>query len=345
MRQVPGAVSAERRDALEADLVAHARDLSPEQLTAVCRHALNVLDQDGPEPSETEKQARVGLVFGKTRIDGLTPFKGIADPETKAALQAALAPLAKPVPSELGRDTRSHATRMVHALRDLAKRALAAGTLPSMAGMPATLLLTATLEQLEARTGLVSVLNGGTIPVEDVIRMAANMKVVPIVFSAAGQPLYCGQAKRFATLAIRYTTATQDRGCVIPGCDQPIHYCEEHHPLEFSQGGETSAAHLAWLCYYHHHNITGWHLERRGGRVWCTPPPWLDPTQTPRLNTYFYPPDLLNEDDHRNASTGATRPPRRHDQHRPSADGQRHRNTTTSTSAEPEPPDLFTPHF
>ena len=257
----------ERRDALEADLVAHARDLSPEQLTAVCRHALNVLDQDGPEPSETEKQARVGLVFGKTRIDGLTPFKGIADPETRAALQAALAPLAKPVKSELERDTRSHATRMIHALRDLALRALASGTLPKMAGLPATLLLTATLEQLEARTGLVSVLNGGTIPVEDVIRMAGQMRVVPIVFTAAGQAALLRAAERFATPAIRYTTATQDRGCVIPGCDQPIALSQHHHFEDFCQGGATSADQMGWVCPYHHHRITGWHLDESPRRV------------------------------------------------------------------------------
>jgi hypothetical protein len=65
---------------------------------------------------------------------------------------------------------------------------------------------------------------------------------------------------------------------------------------EALEGGETSAAHLAWLCPYHHSRIDGWHLERRGGRVWCTAPPWLDPTQTPRLNSYFHPPELINDD-------------------------------------------------
>ena len=99
MRRVPSGVSTARRDALEADLVAHAGDLSPEELARVCRHALDVLDEDGPPPPE-ELDAKVGLVFGKTRVDGLTPFKGIADPETKAVLEAALAPLAKPVKSE-----------------------------------------------------------------------------------------------------------------------------------------------------------------------------------------------------------------------------------------------------
>ena len=114
MRNIPAGVSTEQRTRLEADLVRHAADLAPEQLATVCRHALNVLDPDGPPPP-ADTAAKVGLVFGKTRTDGLTPFKGICDPETRAALQAALAPLAKPVKSEHGTDTRTLPTR--HARR------------------------------------------------------------------------------------------------------------------------------------------------------------------------------------------------------------------------------------
>ena len=99
---------------------------------------------------------------------------------------------------------------------------------------------------------------------------------------------------------------------------------------------------MGWVCPYHHHRIDGWYLERRGGRVWCTAPPWLDPTQTPRLNTYFYPPDLLNEDDHRAASTGPTRPPGRTDQNKPSPNRPDHPKINTDTDA--DPPNLFTPH-
>ena len=294
MRLIPAAVPAEQRDAVEADLVPHAGTLDPSRLVQVCQHALRCLDPDGPEPDQTEREIKVGLFFGKTRPDGYTPFKGIADPETKAALQAALAPLAKPVKSEHGRDTRTQPARMHDALRDLALRALASGSLPKMAGLPATLLLTATLEQLEARTGLVSVLSGGTLPVDYVINMAGQMNVVPIVFTATGQPLYCGQEQRLATPAIRSTNATQDRGCVIPGCDIPIMFCQHHHFEDFCKGGPTSADQMGWVCPYHHRRIDGWFLERRGGRVWCTAPPWLDPTQTPRLNTYFHSPDLFN---------------------------------------------------
>ncbi len=286
IRRLPAAVTAIQAAQLEAELVGHAQDLDPSQLLQVCQLALRCLDPDGPEPDETRREIKVGLSFGRTRLDGFTPFKGIADPETKAALQAALAPLARPVPSETARDTRSLATRQHDALRDLALRQLASGDLPSMAGMPATLLLTATLEQLEARTGLVSVLNGGTVPVADVIRMAAHLRVVPIVYTAAGQALYCGQEQRLATPAIRYATATQDRGCVIPGCDVPIVFCQMHHPLDFAKGGETSAAHLAWVCPYHHRRIDRgpWNAEADGSGArphpGSTPPRPRDSTPT-----------------------------------------------------------------
>ncbi len=152
MRKVPAWVSPAQRAALEADLVGHAQTLDPRQLLLVCRHALHVLDQDGKPPRDRGESHQVGLVFGKTRLDGLTPFKGIADAETKAALEAALAPLTRPVKSQDGRDTRSRATRMHDALRELSLRALASGGLPSMAGMPATLLLTATIEALVRMT-------------------------------------------------------------------------------------------------------------------------------------------------------------------------------------------------
>ena len=217
-----------------------------------------------------------------------------------------------------------------------------------MAGMPATLLLTVTLEQLEARTGLVSVLNGGTVPVEDVIRMAAQLKVVPIVFNTTGEALWCGQEERLGTLPIRRVTATQDRGCVIPGCDVPVMYCQLHHPTAFSEGGETSAAHLAWVCPFHHHRIDGWTLERINGRVWCTPPPWTDPTATPRLNSYFYPPTLIPDETfgpRSQAGTGRDRPPGRADQRRPPGEPDHTKIKTDTSDESADPPDLFTPHY
>ena len=94
--------------------------------------------------------------------------------------------------------------------------------------------------ELEARTGLVSVLSGGTIPVADVIRMAADMRVVPIVYGHTGEVLHCGRDRRLFPTAVRHAAAAQDRGCVIPGCETPLPLCQLHHIISFADGGTTA---------------------------------------------------------------------------------------------------------
>ena len=59
--------------------------------------------------------------------------------------------------------------RMHDAVRDAAKLMLASGELPSQAGVPATLLITATLDDLERKTGHVSTAHGGLLPIRDVL--------------------------------------------------------------------------------------------------------------------------------------------------------------------------------
>jgi hypothetical protein len=48
---------------------------------------------------------------------------------------------------------------------------------------------------------------------------------------------------------------------------------------------------LALLCGYHHDyaDTHSWRLTRNNGRIWVTPPRWIDPDQTPRTNEYFKP--------------------------------------------------------
>ena len=64
--------------------------------------------------------------------------------------------LARPVPDDdTGEsDRRSPAQRRHDALLDAGRRLLRSGALPDCGGAPATVLVTLTLDQLEARTGL-----------------------------------------------------------------------------------------------------------------------------------------------------------------------------------------------
>ena len=66
-----------------------------------------------------------------------------------------------------------------------------------------------------------STAHGGLIPIRDVLRIAANAKLVPAVFDTDGEPLWLGTTQRLASKPQRLLLTTMDRGCVYPGCDVP----------------------------------------------------------------------------------------------------------------------------
>ena len=194
MRRIPDTVDQPTRDKAEHDLVAHARTLDPEQLKHVCARMLMCLDPDGSLGStEDERRRQRAFTIGRQDRHGMYPVQGLLDPETGALLRAALEPLAAPRHTAHERDVRSVSQRMHDAVRDAAKLMLGSGDLPSQAGMPATLLITLKLDDLERSTGHVTrPRTAGCIPIRDVLRMAANARLVPAVFDTDGEPLWLG---------------------------------------------------------------------------------------------------------------------------------------------------------
>ena len=61
----------------------------------------------------------------------------------------------------------------------------------------------------------------------------------------------------------------------------------EHHVYGRNSGGPTNLDNLALVCGHHHREFAkrGWTITITDGLPHWTPPPWLDPTQTPRRNT------------------------------------------------------------
>jgi HNH endonuclease len=93
-------------------------------------------------------------------------------------------------------------------------------------------------------------------------------------------PLDVGRASRVVHPAQRTALAVRDGGCVFPGCDRPLEWCEAHHLLHWLDGGPTDLANLALLCRAHHRAVHegGWRLIRGpDGRL--TPPHRSDPTE------------------------------------------------------------------
>jgi hypothetical protein len=80
------------------------------------------------------------------------------------------------------------------------------------------------------------------------------------VVDPAGAILDYGRATRTISAPLWSALVVRDQGCRFPGCDREPRWCEAHHVVWFSEGGETSIWNLVLLCTRHHHQLhdKGW---------------------------------------------------------------------------------------
>ena len=64
--KLPGFVDAGTRERFEADLVRTAAGVGPKELGDVAELTLFLLDQDGPEPDDTERNRTRGITIGRS---------------------------------------------------------------------------------------------------------------------------------------------------------------------------------------------------------------------------------------------------------------------------------------
>jgi hypothetical protein len=170
-------------------------------------------------------------------------------------------------------------------------------------GLPATIIATATLQDLQAAAG-VAVTGGGTLlPMGDVIRLASQAHHYLVIYDKhTREPLYCGRAKRFATPGQRIVLHALERGCTKPGCTAPGYWCQVHHVDGWAaDDGETNVNRLTLACGPDNRAVEeqGWTTRKReDGRTEWIPPPHLDTGQS-RINDYHHPEKYLRpeEDD------------------------------------------------
>jgi Domain of unknown function (DUF222)/HNH endonuclease len=96
-------------------------------------------------------------------------------------------------------------------------------------------------------------------------RLRSAMALLPPTLGGAPcQPLEVGRATRVVQPAQRSALAVRDGGCVFPGCDRPLAWCDAHHLWHWVDGGPTDLANLALLCRAHHRAVHegGWRLIR-----------------------------------------------------------------------------------
>jgi hypothetical protein len=312
LEQLPCWVDAETRESAEADLAKVATGHRPEALRKLADRLACYLNPDG-NFSDEDRARRRGLTLGNQDADGMSPLRGWLTAEARATVEAALAKLAAPgmcnpydqtptvngMPAEeaVQRDNRSPAQRNHDALNAALRAILASGKLGQHNGLPASIIITTTLKDLESAAGK-GLTGGGTVlPMSDVIRMARHAHHYLAIFDK-GKALALYHSKRLASPGQRIVLYAKDRGCSAPGCDVPGYYCEVHHVESWASTHTTGINQLTLTCPPNHKLAEkGWITRKRanGDTEWI-PPPHLDYGQ-PRTNTFHHPEKLLRGDE------------------------------------------------
>ncbi|KWX68171.1 HNH endonuclease signature motif containing protein [Mycobacterium sp. NAZ190054] len=308
-KNLPAWVDADTRAYADRQLAGKGSGMGPEELDEAAGRLLLMIDQDGPEPSEQERARKRWVKIGKQQRDGLSKISGYIDAETRGYLDAALAKEAAPganLPAQEdpdgGRDTRTAGQRNHDGLKALLRRNLESGDLGSHNGLPVTVIVSTTLQELEKGAGVAVTGGGSLLPMRDLIRMAAEAHHYLYVFDEhTGQSLYLGRAKRLANAAQRLVLHARERGCTRPGCTVPGYWTQVHHAVaDWKDDGQTDIDDLTLACGPDNRMIenTGWTTRKNAkNQTEWIPPPELDTGQH-RVNGYHHPErHLLPEDD------------------------------------------------
>jgi hypothetical protein len=299
VERLPSAVDDAVRAGVESQLVDHATQFDPVQLVKLAQRVRAHLDPDGTLLDERQAVARRELSFVPD-LDGTVVIRGRLDAEAAAIVQAALDPLAAPLPADGHgvKDPRTPARRRADALVQAARLLLDAGMLPTQGGQRPHLTVTITLDDLRGNTdsdtagGTADLDTGaGTITAGAARRIACDAHTIPVVLGARSEPLDVGRATYTVPQLMRRALIARDRGCTFPGCDRPPGWCDSHHIIHWADGGPTALTNLTLLCDRHHRLIHAqeWHIRITGGHPEFIPPRWLDPDQTSIRNTVHRP--------------------------------------------------------
>jgi hypothetical protein len=313
IRDLPDAIPVDAAEKAERFLARQATKLRPDQLEKVAHRCALRLNPDG-KFSESDRARQRGFTWCGQRADGMSIGKLVASPELRANLEAWLARFAAPgmcnpddqtpcvdgEPGEDGasRDLRSHSQRQHDALNAMVRGYLGDPKLGVHNGLPVTVIVSTTLQELTSGAGR-AVTGGGTLlPMRDLIRMARHAYHYLAVFDEhSSRPLYLGRSRRVASPDQRIVLYAKDRGCTHPGCDVPGYWSEVHHVDEWAAGGLTDADKLTFACIPNHKLIEkGWRTRKLpNGRTEWIPPPRLD--RGARTNDYHHPERLFDDDE------------------------------------------------
>lgn len=310
VRELPTDTPVETVECAERFLGEQATQLRPDQLEKVANRCAVLINPDG-KFSDTDRARHRGFTWSPQRADGMSIGKLVASPELRANLDAWMAKFAAPGmcnpnnenpcvtadpdPDLANKDVRTHAQRQHDALNALIRGQLGDPKLGMHNGLPVTVVVSTTLQELTAGAGQ-GVTGGGTVlPMRDLIRMASHAYHYLAVFDEhEDRPLYLARSRRIASADQRLVLYAKDRGCTAPGCNVPAYWTEVHHDDEWARGGLTNIDKLTLACKPDHKLVDkGWRtIKLANGRTQWIPPPHLEHGQA-KTNDYHHPERFL----------------------------------------------------
>jgi hypothetical protein len=261
------ATAAHRRDDLyeedETMLLDAARTVEVQDFPQATRKWVQLADDELSRRDADFAVGRRGFTLSPTT--GGSAISGFVDPEADAVVGTELDELQPP---EGVADTRSQAQRRADALVLLCQRARG-GDLPDsrpIAG--AEVDMSHDLFAGHRPTDLFDLrcqIEGfGSISRVTAERILCDCALGRVVVRGRSQILDVGRRTRTVPDRLRRAITLRDEHCQFPGCRAPASWCDAHHLVLWTRGGETSIENLALLCRRHHVAVHegGWKLVR-----------------------------------------------------------------------------------
>ena len=284
LEAIPGEVSAETKAAAEAQMAGYAVQFTPAEITNLGSRLLAHLDPDGTLTTAKDRKRRRRLWVNRQNAQLMSRLTADLDPIARARLDTVLDAWAKPgmnnpddpespvgpittanaeqVAAAALRDERSPAQRNHDAFSALLGQVLESGMLGNThRGLPIQVIVTTSLQELEAQAGIAQTTSGTLLPIHDVIEMAAASGASPylaVFGDHTSIPLYLGRSKRIASLGQRLASFASAGGkmCSAPGCNQPASRVQMHHAAkDWADGGLTDIDQLVPACDVHNRRV------------------------------------------------------------------------------------------
>jgi hypothetical protein len=145
----------------------------------------------------------------------------------------------------------------------------------SVGGVPASVIVTIDVEDLLAKAGVAETADGSQLASDQLLRIADEAEIWPIITNRNGVPLALGRSQRLASKGQTMALIARDAGCSFPGCTHSASWCERHHSVDWIVGGLTDLNNLTLLCRYHHTHFLqkGWSCRINADGL----PEWIPP--------------------------------------------------------------------